>query len=106
VDGVPLEQMLGIDEHGDYWKIGMSLFEDVGKETEKKLNRSFSVADLLSNEFPKQIAALVARADPSGQSSVAVVYLGSVLHLLTEEQVKIAVKNCKVQVIHLYLYPM
>lgn len=109
VDGVPFRQIFAVDENPDFYHLGMDLYEDSESRT-KELNLHFSVANILVPEFSSKVSnlllvginklknnvLLISSLDSSSQDTLLdVVYLGSVLHLMNEEQCKLTIANCR-----------
>lgn len=101
--------MIGVDIQNDFWNVGLELFED--KKYNSELYRSQKVflnANFLEDSFLSKLHNFL--NDNSGfntEKSVSkslefdVVYMGSVLHLLTDKQVEVAGTRCSYLLIRL-----
>jgi len=76
VDGAKLENLVAVDQHEEFWNLGLEMFEDMNSELGK--SSVFVCADFLALDFLSKLR----------MTDFDVVYMGSILHLLNEEQVK------------------
>eukprot|EP01098_Paradermamoeba_levis_P005626 TRINITY_DN2367_c0_g1_i3.p1 TRINITY_DN2367_c0_g1~~TRINITY_DN2367_c0_g1_i3.p1 ORF type:complete len:323 (-),score=119.48 TRINITY_DN2367_c0_g1_i3:254-1126(-) len=85
LDGAQMQNLIGVDLN-DFFTLGLSLFGDEEKVKEKIL---FVQTDALTEDFPSKLFHLLQeKRNSSSDQHFDVVSVGSVFHLLLEDQTK------------------
>jgi len=91
IDGAQPSNVIGVDQHREFWDLGMELYEDNKKEN-TPLNDRFVNLSVLDDSFPVNLKNFATKKI-SSFDSFDVVYLGSVLHLFAEANVEKCLAN-------------
>jgi len=85
LDGASISNITALDQYGDFWKLGLDLFDDQRYDSDLFKANIFIEASLLSDDFYSKLGSFLGH-DPKGYYDV--VYMGSVLHLLSYQEIE------------------
>jgi len=87
VDGAKIPHITAVDQFSEFWELGLKLFEDIDNVEKSPLRKCFLAGNIFADEFVDKLKAFVG-SKQDGCELFDIVSMGSVLHLLTEEQIQ------------------
>jgi len=89
LDGASLYNITALDQFSQFWKAGLDLFEDTKRMSPLARSNIFLEASFLADDIFKRLYSFLGH---DAQETYDCVYMGSVLHLLNEQDIERALE--------------